>query len=121
MMNLEQQICDCVLNSCSKVFRQLLGTCKLEMILVENSSALLIRCPNLWTEKQIRGFLIGAIGNTLHGLGIDRAVMDDGEGFISYYEWDLTNMSFKGYFVNGDLNNLKIVPIPSDEDLMDAI
>lgn len=116
-MNLEQQICERVLNSCSEVFQQLLGTCKLEMILVEDNSALLIRCPNLWTAEQLEGFLIGTIGNTLHGLGIDRAVMNDGEGFIGYYEWDLTNMVFKGYFIDGDLDKLVIVPIPSDEDL----
>ena len=119
-MNLEQQIYDRVIGSCGEICQQLFKTCKIEMMLVENSSALLICCPNSWTAEQLEGLLIGKIGNTLHGLGIDRAVMNDGERFVGYYEWDSTNFVFKGYFVNGDLNDLEIVPIPSDEDLMDT-
>lgn len=116
-MNLEKQIYARVFNSCSGIFQQLLKTCQLEMILIENSSTLLIRCPNPWTEKQIRGFLIGKLGNTLHELGIDRAVIDDGESTKNYYQWNRTNFEFLGYFKDGDLNRLAIVPIPSDEDL----
>ena len=123
-MNLEQQICERIFQSLeesnSKTKAELLKSCKLQMIVVESSSALLIRCPNSWTAHRVGEFLIGYLDRVLNAMGIDRAVMDDGEGFIGYYEWDLTNMTFRGYFVNGDLSNLEIVPIPSDEDLMDA-
>lgn len=123
-MNLEQQICDrlvpTLVKNCDGIKAELLKSCELQMIVVESSSALLIGCPNSWTAKRISEFLIGNLDRILHSMGIERIALNNGEGFIGYYEWDLTNMVFKGYFVNGDLNNLEIVPIPSDEDLMDA-
>ena len=121
MENLEQQICDRVFKSCSSRAAELFKFCQLQMIVVEGSSALLIRCPNTWTENQLRGFIIGKLGQTLHGLGIDRAVLDDSEGMKSYYQWDMTNFVFSGYFIDGDLNNLALAPIPDDEDLMDIL
>jgi hypothetical protein len=121
MGNLEQQICDRLIKSCGEKVAELFKFCQLQVIVVEGSSALLIRCPNAWTANQLRGFVIGKLGQTLHDLGIDRAVLDDGEGMKSYYQWDMTNFVFKGYFVDGDLNKLAIVPIPDDEDLMDSI
>ena len=121
MENLEQQICERVVKSCSKRAAELFKFCQLQMVVVEGSSALQIRCPNVWTADQLRGFIIGKLGHTLHSLGIDRAVLDDGEGYVTYYQWDMTNFVFKGYFVDGDLNDLAIVPIPDDEDLMDIL
>ena len=120
-MNLEKSICDRLFQSIdesnSNTKAELLKSCKLQMIVVESSSALSIGCPNSWTAKRVCEFLIGNLDRILHSLGIERAALNNGEGFIGYYQWDLTNMVFKGYFVNGDLNNLEIVPIPSDEDL----
>ncbi len=91
------------------------------MSVVQDSSALLIQCPNVWTAEQLKGLIIGKLGQTLHSLGIDRAVLDDSEGYVTYYQWDMTNFVFSGYFIDGDLNNLAIAPIPDDEDLMDIL
>ncbi|HHP7231698.1 MAG TPA: hypothetical protein ACFCUY_12670 [Xenococcaceae cyanobacterium] len=121
MDNLEQQICDRVLKSCGEAAGELFKFCQLQMVLVEGNSALLIQCPNSWTAEQLMGYLIGKLGQTLHSMGIDRAVVDDGEGMKSYYQWNMTNFVFKGYFVDGDLDKLAIVPIPDDEDIMDSI
>ena len=117
MMNLEQQICDRLFQSLeesnSKTKVELLKSCKLQMIVVENSSALLIRCPNSWTARRVGEFLIGYLDRVLHSMGIDRAVIDDGERMKAYYEWDITNFALRGHFLDGD----KFIPIPSDEDL----
>lgn len=121
MDNLEQQICDRVLESCGEEAAELFKFCQLQMVLVEGSSALLIQCPNSWTAEQLSGFIIGKLGQTLHSLGIDRAILDDSEGYVTYYQWDMTNFVFKGYFVDGDLNNLAIASIPDDEDMMDIL
>ena len=121
MGNLEQQICDRLINSCSVQTAELFKFCQLQIIVVQGNSALLIRCPNAWTEDQIRGFIIGKLGNTLHGFGIDQVVIDDGEEMKTYYQWDVTNFVFKGYFIDGDLDKLAIVPIPDDEDIMDIL
>jgi hypothetical protein len=114
MGNLEQQICDRLIKSCGEKVAELFKFCQLQMIVVEGSSALLIRCPNAWTANQLRGFVIGKLGQTLHSFGIDRAVIDDGEQDVSYFLWEMTNFVFKGYFVDGDLNDLALVPIPED-------
>ncbi len=121
MENLESQICDRVAQSCGETAAEIFEFCQLQMVIVQGSSALLIHCPNVWTADRLRGYLIGKLGQTLHDLGIDQTVLDDGEGMKSYYQWDTTNFVFKGYFVDGDLNKLAIVPIPDDEDLMDSI
>jgi hypothetical protein len=118
-MNLEQPMCDRIVKTLlekgSKIKAELLKTCRLQLIVIENSSALLIRCPNSWTANCLNDLLIANLDLILHSMGIERVVLNNGEGFVRYYQWDITNMVFKGYFVDGDLN--KFIPIPSDEDL----
>ncbi len=121
MGNLEQQICDRLTISCGETAAELFKFCQLQMSVVQDSSALLIQCPNVWTAEQLKGLIIGKLGQTLHSLGIDRAVLDDSEGYVTYYQWDMTNFVFSGYFIDGDLNNLAIASIPDDEDLMDIL
>jgi hypothetical protein len=120
-MNLEQPICDRIIKTLlengSKIKAELLKNCRLQLIVIENSSALLIRCPNSWTAEQINGLIVYKLGLILHSMGIEQAILNDGDGqsLRAYYQWDITNMVLKGYFVDGDLN--KFIPIPSDEDL----
>lgn len=113
-MNLEQQICARVIDNCSGVLQELLKSCQLKIVVISENSALLIQCPNSWTAERLRGLIIGKVGQTLHSLGIDRAVLDDSESMKAYYQWEMTNFIFKGYFVDGDLNNLAFVPIPKN-------
>lgn len=117
MNDLNQQIRDRLIKSCSKAKADLLKLCQLQIVMAEGKSALLIRCPNSWTADRINESLIGNLDLVLHNLGIDQAVLDDGEGLKSYYQWDLTNFSFKGYFTDESLNRLEIVNIPTIEEL----
>lgn len=52
MENLEQQICARVLSSCGETAAELFNFCQLQMIVVKDSSALLIECPNAWREQR---------------------------------------------------------------------
>ena len=115
--NLNQQICNRVIKSCSKAKADLLKLCQLQLVTIEGKSALLIHCPNAWTADRINESLIGNLDLVLHNLGIDQAVLDDGEGLISYYHWDTINFSFKGYFADENLNSLETVNIPTIEEL----
>lgn len=117
MNNLNQQICDRLIKSCSRAKADLLKPCQLQLIAIEDKSALLIHCPNSWTADRINESLIGNLDLVLHNLGIDQAVLDDGEGLKSYYQWDLTNFSFKGYFNDESLSKLEIINIPTVEKL----
>ena len=113
-MNLEQHICDRIVDSCSGVLQQLLKSCQLQMIVIQENSALLIECPNSWTAERLSGLIIGKVGQTLHSLGIDRAVIDNAEGYVTCYQWEMTNFVFRGYFADGDLDNLVVASIPDD-------
>ncbi|WP_319422164.1 hypothetical protein [Pleurocapsa sp. FMAR1] len=118
MESLNQLIGDRVTKHCGKTETELLKFCQLQLVVVQEKSALMIRCPNIWTEKQLRERLLsGNFGQLLHGLGIERTVLAIGENCKLYWCWDLTSFSFKGYFINGDLTKLKIVNIPTIEEL----
>jgi hypothetical protein len=117
MNNLNQQICNRLIKSCSKAKADLLKLCQLKLMTIKDKSALLIHCPNAWTADRINESLIGNLDLVLHSMGINQAVLDDGEGLKSYYQWDLTNFSFKGYFTGESLNKLEIVNIPNIEEL----
>ena len=82
---------------------ELLKSCQLQTLVVESSSALLISCPNSWTAKRIGEFLIGNLDRILHSLGIERTALNNGEGFIGYYEWDLIPIH-----LNNAINTLKV-------------
>lgn len=115
--NLNQQIRDRLIKSCSKAKADLLKLCQLQLIAIEGKSALLIRCPNAWTADRINESLIGNLDLVLHNLGIDQAILNDGEGPKSCYQWDLTNFSFRGYCTDESLNRLEVVNIPTIEEL----
>ena len=118
MENISQLISDRITRQCGKTEAELLKFCQLQLVVVQEKSALMIRCPNTWSEKQLRERLLsGNFGQLLFGLGIERAVLDNGENCKFYYCWDLTSFSFEGYFINGDLDKLKIVNIPTIEEL----
>ena len=121
VMNLEQQIRERLIKSCSEVKADLLKLCQMQIIVVEGKSALFIQCPNLWTSDRINDLLVGNLDVVLHSMGIDQVVLDDRENLMSYYCWDLTNLSFTGYFIDGDLDKLKIINIPTGEELDNMI
>lgn len=120
MENLSQVINDRIRKDCGETQAELLKFCQLQMVVVQEKSALMIHCPNAWTAKRINELLIGNLDLILHNLGIDRAIIAEGNNKI-YYEWDLTNLSVKGYFINGDLNKLEILNIPTIEELEQMI
>ncbi|WP_036478522.1 hypothetical protein [Myxosarcina sp. GI1] len=118
MENFSQLIGDRLIKNCSEAQAGLLKLCQIKMVVVEGSSALLVHCPNSWTENQLSGFLlIGNLGKLIHNLGIERLVLNNGEDWVSHYEWDETYFNFNGYFLNGDLEQLKIVNVPTIEEL----
>ncbi len=121
VMNLEQQIRERLIKSCSEVKADLLKLCLLKLTTVENRSALFIQCPNSWTGDRINDLLIGNLDSVLHSMGIDQVVLDDLENLMSYYCWDLTNLSFTGYFKDDSLNSLEIINIPTGEELDNMI
>jgi hypothetical protein len=117
MENFSQLIGDRITKHCGKTEAELLKFCQLQMVVVQEKSALLICCPNAWTADRLNDFFIGNLDLILHSMGIEQVVLDDSEGMKSYYQWDTINLSFKGYFLDGDLTKLKIVNIPSIEEL----
>ena len=96
----------------------LIKLCQMKMVVVEGKSALLIHSPNAWTEEQLDGFLmLGDLGRLLNDLGIEQLVLNNGEGSATYHQWNETYFDFNGYFIDGDLDKLKIVNIPTIEEL----
>ena len=119
VMNLEQLISDRLIKSCgSEAKAGLLKLCRIQIVVIQDRSALLIHSPNAWTEKQLAGFLlVGNLGQLIKDFGIKQLVLNNGEGSATYHQWNEIYFDFNGYFIDGDLTKLKIVNIPTIEEL----
>lgn len=120
MKNFSQLLSDRLIQSCSEAKAGLLKLCRMQMVVVKDKSALLIHFPNAWTKDRLDGFLLlGDLGELINNLGIEQLVMNDSERVLTYHQWDESKsyFDFKGYFLDGDLNKLELVNIPSIEEL----
>ena len=118
---LSQLIKDRLIQS-SEVIADLLKFCELQIVIVQQQSAIQIRSPNYWTEKQLCDRLLpGSLAQLLYSMGVEAVILYYEENFYFYYchtcEWNWHRFELSGYFNNGDLNNLTLIDIPSIEEL----
>ncbi len=125
-MSINRQVIERISAEADDTVKMVLDYCQLEMGLVKfkplkknesgepdyiDKPVLIIKCPNRFSADRLNGYLAGRFGKLISSLGISQVLLNDGDGFISYLEWNLI-FEFKGYCLEGDPLTVTELSIP---------
>lgn len=90
--------------------QSLFSFCLLKFVICQGKKTLLIRSPNSFTADRINENMTGIMGKKVLNLGIDRYLIDDGEGILSLYLFKGKSFTFIRDSSAARLEDLGILP-----------
>ena len=110
-MNIDELVLDRVIGVAPSSVRLVLPFCELGFVICQGKKTLIIKCLNSFAANRINNAMFTEMGTKVNKLGIERYLIDNGEGFMALHSFIRGNFLFVGYSNRG-VDEVVDVPLP---------